>query len=78
MEAMMMKLDDEVRTTMTSPPVGKGLISRPAAGRILGVGPKGIDGLISRGELNAWRVGTRIKLDEAEVKAYLRRARIKP
>lgn len=74
----MMKLDTDVRTIMAAPPPGEGLISRPAAGRILGVGPKGIDGLIARGELTAWRVGTRVKLDEAEVRAYLCRARIKP
>ncbi|SIH16530.1 helix-turn-helix domain-containing protein [Mycobacteroides abscessus] len=50
------------------------LISRPEAGRILGCGPGGVDGLLRRGELRAWRIGQRVKLSRQEVIEYRLRA----
>jgi excisionase family DNA binding protein len=50
------------------------LISRPEAGRILGVGPQAVDGLLRSGELRAWRIGARVKLSMKEVLAYRLRA----
>lgn len=61
----------------TSTPTPDELISRPEAGRLLGLSAKGIDGLVRRGELRAWRVGTRVKLDAAEVRSYLSKAQIR-
>jgi excisionase family DNA binding protein len=57
-------------TMDTTTPSPHDLISRPEAGRMLGTGPKGIDGLIARGELRAWRIGERVKLSKKEVLAY--------
>ncbi|MFV8137407.1 helix-turn-helix domain-containing protein [Mycolicibacterium senegalense] len=50
------------------------LVSRPEAGRMLGIGPQGVDGLIRRAELRAWRIGERVKLSRQEVLEYLLRA----
>lgn len=50
------------------------LISRPEAGRMLGITYRGVDGLVARGELRAWRIGKRVKLSHAEVVEYLLRA----
>lgn len=50
------------------------LVSRPEAGRIIGCGPQVIDGLIRRGELRAWRIGQRVKLDRKAVLEYRLRA----
>lgn len=61
----------DTNTDITQPPLD--LISRPEAGRVLGCGPRGIDGLITRGELCAWRVGARVKLSRREVVEYLLR-----
>lgn len=60
--------------TDTATPPPHELISRPEAGRILSCGPQAIDGLISRGELRAWRIGQRVKLSRKEVCEYLLRA----
>ncbi|WP_018600955.1 excisionase family DNA-binding protein [Mycobacterium sp. 155] len=65
-------------TTDDATPTPDELISRPDAGRLLGLSAKGVDGLIKRGELRAWRVGTRVKLAAAEVNAYLSTAQIRP
>jgi excisionase family DNA binding protein len=35
-----------------------------------------VDGLIRRRELRAWRIGTRVKLDAAEVRSYMSKAQI--
>lgn len=59
-------------TETTNPPVD--LISRPEAGRMLGTGPKAVTGMISRGELRAWRIGQRVKLSRQEVLEYRLRA----
>ncbi len=56
----------------TTPPID--LISRPEAGRLLGCGPAAIDGMLARGELTAWRIGERVKLDKAQVLEHLLRA----
>lgn len=61
----------------TNPPPAD-LISRPAAGRLLGVGPQAVDGLIRRGELRAWRIGERVKLSEWEVEEYRSRSGYTP
>lgn len=58
--------------TTTPPPLD--LISRPEAGRMLEIGPQGVDGLIRRGELQAWRIGERVKLSRQEVLEYRLRA----
>ncbi|MDO2981385.1 MULTISPECIES: excisionase family DNA-binding protein [Mycobacteriaceae] len=50
------------------------LISRPEAGRMLSCGPDAIDGMVRRGELQAWRIGSRVKLRRQEVLEYLMRA----
>lgn len=59
------------------PPLDQ-LISRPEAGRLLGLGPQGVDGLVRRGELHSWRIGDRVKLHEAEVLTYLANTRYCP
>lgn len=59
--------------TETAAPAPLDLISRPEAGRILSCGPAAVDGMISRGELRAWRIGERVKLSRREVIEYLLR-----
>jgi excisionase family DNA binding protein len=59
-------------------PPPQDLISRPEAGRLLGVGPQAIDGLVRRGELHAWRIGERVKLSEKAVRDYLAKAGYAP
>lgn len=66
---MEMHMDIDADTT-TPPPPPHELISRPEAGRILGVGPRGVDGMLRRGELTAWRIGARVKLSRQEVLEY--------
>lgn len=60
--------------TDTTAPQPHELISRPEAGRILGTGPKAVTGMITRGELRAWRIGQRVKLSRQEVIEYRLRA----
>lgn len=64
--------DYAMDTANDTPPLD--LISRPEAGRIIGCGPQAIDGLIRRGELRAWRIGQRVKLDRKAVLEYRLRA----
>ncbi|MBN7296585.1 helix-turn-helix domain-containing protein [Mycobacteroides abscessus] len=69
---MEMHMDIDSDTTPMPPP--HELISRPEAGRILGCGPRGVDGMLRRGELHAWRIGQRVKLRRQEVLEYTLRA----
>lgn len=59
--------------TTPMPPAHE-LISRPEAGRMLGISPRGINGLIRRHELRAWRIGERVKLSRQEVIEYMLRS----
>jgi hypothetical protein len=54
------------------------LISRPAAGRLMGRGPDAVQAMIDRGELNGYRIGGGVMLWEGEVLGYIEQARITP
>lgn len=65
-------------TTTTEAPAADRMITRPAAGRLIGRGPDAVTGMIERGELTAYRIGGGVMLWESEVFAYIENAKITP
>lgn len=59
-------------------PDGEALISMRDAAERLGTGPGAIRGMASRGEIQAWRVGTRYRVAWSQVRAAVRGGIVEP